>query len=254
MLQAFKKVLPDSLKTYLSKIVYKVFTPPYTPEPYPHTFSQTGEDVIANFLFEGLGITHPTYLDIGANDPVWGNNTFLFYRKGGKGVCIEPDITLFENLKNVRERDVCLNVAVDLFDKKEADFYIFSEPSLNTLSKEEAEFREKNGSFKIVKVIKIPTITVNQTMENYFDGAPDFLSIDVEGLDLEILKSINYEKFRPIVICTETIEYSETIQKKKITPIIDFLLQKDYIIFADTHINTIFVDKGVFEAKNQSKK
>ena len=149
----------------------------------------------------------------------------------------------------MRPRDVCLNVAVGTGEEAEAAFYIFSEPSLNTLSKEEAEHREKAGSFKIVKTIKIQIKNINTLIKEHFTGAPDFLSIDVEGLDLEILSSIDFNLYRPIVICAETVGYSETIYKEKLPEINNLLLSKGYLIFADTNINTIFIDKRVFSNK-----
>ncbi|MDD1606885.1 MAG: FkbM family methyltransferase, partial [Methylococcaceae bacterium] len=75
---------------------------------------------------------------------------------------------------------------------------------------------------------------------------PDFLSLDVEGLDLKILQSFNFVKWRPKVICVETITYSEKCDGKKIKDIEILLIEKGYFSYADTHINTIFVDKAIW--------
>ena len=63
------------------------------------SYSQSGEDLIVDFIFQALKIDNPTYLDIGAHHPSFINNTFFFYEKGCVGVCVEPDPTLFEKIK-----------------------------------------------------------------------------------------------------------------------------------------------------------
>lgn len=248
MIQSIKKLLPDAFKNNVNKFIYKIFTPPQIQSNYHSmTFSQAGEDCIVNYLLQSLGIYQPSYLDIGANQPIYGNNTYLFYLKGGKGVCIEPDPSVFLLLEKERPRDECLNIVINTGSvEEELDFYIFSESSLNTLSKEEAMNREKDGTHKIKDIIKVKAKNINQVFKEYFKTAPDFLSIDVEGLDYEILNSIDFALYRPIVICTETIAYSETAYKEKIPMIQELLESKGYLVFGDTHINTIFVDGNVY--------
>ena len=75
---------------------------------------------------------------------------------------------------------------------------------------------------------------------------PNFISIDVEGLDLEIVKSLDFERFRPEVFCIETISFSIDNTEKKLGEIPAFLHSKGYITYADTHINTIFCDAALF--------
>ncbi len=55
------------------------------------TYSQFGEDLIVRYLFDSLGIARPTYLDIGANHPKFSGNTFGFYKRGSRGVLVEPN-------------------------------------------------------------------------------------------------------------------------------------------------------------------
>jgi FkbM family methyltransferase len=250
MLSAIKKIVPATLKKNLRKRLYDMTKPGHLKESY----AQAGEDRILSYIFETMEISNPSYLDIGANDPVFCNNTYLFYREGNTGVCVEADPSIFDYLSKIREKDKCLNIGVTFDDRKEADFYVFPLPSLNTLSKEEAEFREKNGSYKVEKIIKIPLRKINEIIEENFDEVPDLLSIDVEGIDLEILKSINFDKHRPLVICAETITYSENRTEQKIVDILDFVTSKGYFIYADTHINTIFVEEERFKRPNTSVK
>ena len=246
MLSTVKKLVPDGIKESLRKRLYEMVNPPSYDRAF-RSYAQAGEDKILNQLFCSMGITKPNYLDIGANLPNVNNNTYLFFESGGTGVCVEADPELFGHLSKVRKTDTCLNIGITYDNRREAEFYIFDLPSLNTLSKKEAEFREKNGTYKVKKTIKIPLKTINEVLDEYFVRTPDLISIDVEGIDLEILRSLNFDKHRPLAICAETITYSETRKERKMTEISDFMISKGYFVYADTHINTIFVDQSKFD-------
>lgn len=211
-------------------------------EDYKVSYSQCGEDLIIKFIFDDLGILKPSYIDIGAHNPTFLNNTQIFYLSGSSGINIEPDPTLFRSFEINRKHDVNLNIGIA--DKKgEMDFYLMSTPTLNTFSKEETNrMVEFNYHISCIKKIKVDTITniIQKYRNNVF---PDFLSLDVEGLDELILKSIDYETSSPTVICVETISYSENGGGKKNRSIINFLESKEYLLFADTYINSIFVKK-----------
>jgi hypothetical protein len=117
--------------------------------------------------------------------------------------------------------------------------------SLNTFSKEEAERLVAQGEFRISEVKKIKTININKLFEKYF--IPDFLSIDVEGIDFEIIQSINFNLNRPKVICVETAEFSPVPPGIKVYESIDFLKEKGYIFYADTYNNSIFLDNNYLQ-------
>jgi len=209
------------------------------------SYSQCGEDLIIRYIFDVLKIPQPNYLDIGAHHPAYLNNTFIFYQNGSTGVNIEPDFQLFSYIKKCRPRDINLNIGI-ANEKATLDFYVMSVPTLNTFSLEEAK-KAESEKIKIDKIIQIPVVPVEDVLNEYFsDAAPDFLSLDVEGLDLKILQSFNFVKWRPKVICVETITYSEKCDGKKIKDIEILLIEKGYFSYADTHINTIFVDKAIW--------
>jgi FkbM family methyltransferase len=222
------------------------FTNKYFTHFFPKTFAQAGEDRILEYLFGKIKIDSPTYLDIGANYPIAFNNTYFLYARGCKGVCVEADPSLIPELKKVRKRDTILNVGVGANEVHEAEFYVFDAKGLNTFSKEEALFRESFGTYKIKEVIKVPLKTINTIIAENFKGSPNFIAIDVEGLDLDILLSLDFNEYRPDVICTETINYDEERGAKKQTEIIEFVCSKGYVVYADTHINTIFVADHYF--------
>ena len=230
------------LKKILVRIKSKLVGNDYSLKSY----SQSGEDLIMEFALGFLNVKNPTYIDIGANHPMKFNNTYFFYKTGGSGVLIEPDPAIFSRLKNKRPNDVCLNVGIGLDENTKADFYIMSWPEFNTLSKEralevEAHYKGRN---KVEKVIEIPLLDINTVIKKYFDGdSPQIISIDVEGLDIQILKTLNFDQYRPLVICVENA-LDERSGKGILN---DFMIKNGYFQYANTHLNSIFVEKNLFE-------
>lgn len=211
------------------------------------SFSQSGEDLIVDFIFSIRGLTKPTFIDIGAHHPYYLSNTALFYNKGCRGINIEPDPELFSEFKQARKRDINLNIGIGV-QEGEMDFYLISSSTMNTFSKEEADelVREHRMSIRQIRPISVDTLP--GILQKYCGGKfPDFLSLDVEGIDFEILTTIDYQHTYPTVICVETISYSTTGRGKKNIKIIDFLRENDYILYADTNINSIFVRRSFWE-------
>ncbi len=171
------------------------------------------------------------------------NNTFIFYKRGCSGVNIEPDPSLLSHFIKMRPRDVNVNKGVGFVKSGEvADFYIMSSNTLNTFSKEEADRISNSGGAFVKEIKQISLLPVNDVFEQYFPGKEvDFLSIDVEGLDFEILRSLNFQHYHPKVICVETAEHSWGCKITKRHETIDILLNNGYNIYADTGINSIFV-------------
>ena len=231
---------------YVKKILQKVF--PFIPPDWKKpriSYSQCGEDILIDFVFQQLHLSKISYLDIGANDPVFLNNTYWFYKRGSNGICVEPNPALFKNIKRKRSRDLCVNAGVGVSDQREIDFYIIDPDTLSTFSKESAEVSVKAG-YHLKNVVQIPLIPVGNIIEQYLGHAPHLVSLDTEGLDLQILQSFNYALYRPIVFCVETVAFMET---KKIKPIFDLMEENNYFVYADTFLNTIFVDR-VFWSKH----
>lgn len=236
-----------------SKIINQILN-----KKYKLSYSQCGEDLIIDYMFQIFKFKNPTYLDIGANDPIILNNTYLFYKKGFSGVCVEPDPFLYNNLSKIRKRDTCLNVGIK--DSEETDdlldFYILTSKTLNTFSKTRANEILKYkyyGNQEIKKTVKISMLSINDVIDQYFDISPTFISIDVEGSELNILKTLNLDKYRPKVFCVETIEYNNDLSLKKNYDLIDFMDRYDYMVYADTLINSIFVDKLTWKEKYGGK-
>jgi FkbM family methyltransferase len=239
-----------SLKTFIKGKLTKLF--------FAHmrrSYSQSGEDIIISDLFSRLQINKPSYLDIGANEPVALSNTYRLYTRGSHGVCVEPNPVLYKKLLTKRSKDVCINAGVAFDEQKKATYYIFPEKlhGLNTFSKTDAEFWETTGTteigrHKIEKKIMMPLISINEIIEKHLLPHPNFITIDVEGLDLGIIKTLDFEKYKPEVFCVETLQYAKNNIETKNRELINFLQGMGYFVYADTYINTIFCSKNAYKA------
>jgi len=202
---------------------------------YKISYSQSGEDLIISLLLKKLRIKNPTYLDIGTNDPIHINNTYLFYTRGCNGTCVEPDPSLIPLIKRWRPRDKCLNMGVTSEKSGQGNLYLMESSRLNTLSIPKTKSPENTKN-----ILKIPIININDLLAS-LKQTPNLVSLDTEGLDFSILSEWNFDKFKPEVICTETVNHSKDGSKKDSSSIKNLLEKKGYSLYADTYINSIFV-------------
>lgn len=211
------------------------------------SYSQCGEDLIIDYLFRLKKVETPTYIDIGANDPYYLSNTAFFYEKGLKGVCVDPD-PHFKNLfSQYRHRDLFVQAGV-AGCKDTLPFYIMSDNTLNTFSVDELTIL-KNAGHTIIKELSIPVYTLHDVISTHCNGIfPDLLSLDVEGLDKDILFSYDFTKNGPKVICVEMTEYSPKGTGKKRIDIYNYLCDAGYIEYASTYLNGIFVKEDFWLA------
>jgi len=156
---------------------------------------------------------------------------------------VEPNPVLVEKLKTVRPGDVVVAAGIGLKATTEADYYVIrGRWPLNTFSREDvAELRRQSTEDPVEKVIKMPVIQINRLIADHFQHAPDLLSIDIEGLDLAVLRSLDYRAHRPAAICAET---KKPWMSHDRTPIARLLRPKGYVACAGSLYNTIFVDRA----------
>lgn len=206
-----------------------------------NSYSQCGEDLIVQYIFNLRGINKPTYIDIGANDPFSISNTALFYKKGCRGINIEANPNLIGKFYQYRSEDINLNVGVG--GKEDVlDFFIMNDSTLSSFSKEECDNYVSTGKYHVVEIKKIAITRIQNIIDTYFNGvSPDFLTLDAEGMDFEILKTIDFERISPKVICVEAAEYSPIGAGERRNELIDFLVGKGYYEYANTNLNAIMV-------------
>ena len=213
------------------------------------TYSQSGEDAIVLYylLMTGTDITRCKYLDLGANHPQIMSNTYSLYERGGCGVLVDANKDLVAELKKERPRDLVLHRCVDLLDGEKVKFYLLSGDGLSTTDYSHVQsVIATNPEVSLSGTEEVETITVNTLLKKYFLDGIDVMNVDIEGKDDEIIKSIDFETFRPKVIITEMIPYStKVVMNKKNEAIINYMKSNDYAEYAFTGINSIFVDSRV---------
>lgn len=222
---------------------------PATPATLPETYAQQGEDLIVHAILEARRGRRPfeelTYLDIGANHPISTSNTFGMYRRGCRGVLVEPNPHLVPLLKRHRKGDRVVHAGVlpSSVDDGELKFYVTDPHELSTFDKaflEDWNARHPRRRVEIAEAIAVPTISIAHLLSECFpDSAPEYVTIDVEGLDLGLVESLNLERSRPWVL---SIEWSETYQEGARSRIIERFKRHEYQLMADTGVNGIFAD------------
>lgn len=223
-------------------LVKRLLRPGLNMEEVNLSYAQSGEDVIAKLFFEELRVARPTYLDVGAFLPAFANNTYLFYREGSRGVLVEPNVDLVPDLRSRRPGDTVLNVGIGLTDQASAEYYRLSLPQWNTFDRQEAERRvqKTKGGVVLEGVVKMPLVPINRILAEHFpNGGPDFLSVDIESLDLAVLRTLDFTRFRPKMICTETLVHLTLAMGSETTP---FLASHGYEVRGMTFANTLYVD------------
>ena len=211
------------------------------------SYSQAGEDKIIEFILSYLGEKNIglSYLDIGCNDYKSLSNSYALYKKGVRGVLIDANPIYIDEIKMYRPEDIVLNCGIGAKNSEKMKFYILNTPGLDSFDLESIkEAQRQTPWIKIVDEIEVPVYTLDEIYEKYFASVPTIVSLDVEGLEMDILKSTNFEKYRPYIFIIETIEYREKISvTNKRNDIINLMFENDYIEYAFTGVNSIFIDK-----------
>jgi FkbM family methyltransferase len=211
------------------------------------SYSQCGEDLIVDYVFRLRGISHPSYLDIGAHHPHWISNSALFYERGCRGINIEANPQLIPLFHKYRPEDINLNIGIG-DQEGQLDFYVMEDSSLSTFSAQERDHLVGIGK-RQETVISVRIRAISAVLSESFGGIfPDFLTLDAEGMDLDILQSIDFNKHWPKVICVEAAEYSPMGAGARRVDLIEFLQSKNYIEYANTNLNAIMVNKEFWNA------
>ena len=216
--------------------------PPTLPEHARLSFSQQGEDIVLfHVLRELMKIAAPKYMDVGAAYPVRGNNTYLLYTTGARGVLVEPNPALAAQLRSKRPGDTVVEAGIGVEEAAQADYYeIKGNAMLNTFSLEQVAHLQRGKTESVVeRVVKIPLLNINSVIQEHLRRAPDLLSTDVEGLDDAIIRTLDLRRFRPAVICAEAIP---TIKSGTPSRTTWYLASQGYIPRGGSVYNTIYVD------------
>lgn len=203
---------------------------------YVKSYSQEGEDLIlARILGEKK---EGFYIDVGAHHPKRFSNTFLFYKRGWRGINIEARPGSKKIFDKIRPYDINVEVPISS-ENKILKYYMFNEPALNGFSEEMAKGRNGLKDYKIIKEIDLHTKTLKEVLDSNMmkDQHIDFLTVDVEGLDYDVLISNDWAKYKPAIILIEDSEFDlHSMGKSKVY---NYLIGKGYCLIVKI-FNTLF--------------
>ena len=207
-----------------------------------YSWSQEGEDRILYRIFEQQSVGF--YVDIGAHHPKRFSNTYFFYKRGWRGINVDAMPGSMRKFEKIRPRDINLECGIGTFNGK-LDYYIFNEPALNGFSKELSQERNNgNSSYKINEIVKVEILPLSVILDRQLPEKQiiDFMSIDVEGLDYEVLISNDWTKYRPKYVLTEILD--SNINEIEQSQIGKFMKKKGYFLYAKC-IHTVIFKKFI---------
>lgn len=173
------------------------------PRYFRHGFGQEGEDLVLAEFFEGK--RNGFYVDVGAHHPKRFSNTYHFYRfRGWRGINIDAMPGSMKAFHRSRPNDISIEAAVS-DSAEELTYFVFNETPLNTFDPALAAERNGKKGYYIVGQIPIRTQRLEKILEEYLPPGTeiDFLTVDVEGFDLKVLHSNDWNRFRPTVVLVE---------------------------------------------------
>ena len=207
------------------------------PEPRL-SWSQFGEDLVARDI---LGLEKGYYVDVGCNHPEKWSNTYLFYVHGWNGLLVDANQDLVDACRRRRRLDVaecCLLGEED----GEGEIAIYDEHALSSAVSDHNV--ERRGMARLLETRRIRKITLTRLLEQ--NNAPsdiDFLSIDVEGMDLMVLRGLDLNRYHPKLIAVEDASFVPLRPSE--SPVVQFLVHRGYRLYSHVHPTLFFLATGV---------
>jgi len=203
------------------------------------TYAGEGEDLILEKLFSGK--KKGFYVDVGCYHPIVGSNTYKFFKKGWTGINIDPDPMTMKKFNKFRKKDINLNYGISN-DGRELTYYMFEESAINSFSEEFYKERVSIGR-NFLGERQIKTTTLKNIFDKYLEKGQsiDFLDIDAEGFDLEVLQSNDWSKYKPHVILVE--DQNSEVDSLNDLPTFRFLKPLGYRLVAKTYSTAVYIQK-----------
>ena len=196
-------------------------------------FSQTGEDAILSGICPEKGF----YIDVGANHPFRYSNTHLLYRRGWRGINVDPNPGTKKLFDRYRPGDINLEIAIG--KKKEGvEYHIFEESCFNTFSPQIAQDLIKKKVSNLLAVNTIPTFTLAEICHQKLppEQKVGLLNVDAEGADVEILQSHDWNSYSPACVVVERLHGNLSGRINAL----GLLLRQGYVQIAQTPFSAIF--------------
>ena len=191
------------------------------------SYSQYGEDVFIESVLSGYTLDGAIYADIGANHPTDISNTYLLYRKGMQGVVVEPNQELVSLFRRFRKRDIVLGIGCSNSNTV-LKFNISKTPVLSSFT--------ENRDMVVDRQVYLPVMTLDNALANIKCDTIGLLSIDVEGLNAEVLEGAAITLQKTLLVC---IEFDDEQEKKRF----EAILNGRFELLNTIHCNLIYLNK-----------
>ena len=232
IIECLRGLFPRPLRNTLRRVGGFIGWDPWVNQ----SWSQEGEDMVLRRLFAGR--RDGFYVDVGAHHPKRFSNTCFLYNEGWRGINIDAMPGSMKEFQKWRRRDINLELGVAQ-TAGFLDYFVFNEPALNGFSAELANERNSaDNEYYIKEVLRIAVKPLRVILDQYLDGRTiDFLSVDVEGCDLDVLLSNDWAKYRPKVVLVELL--ASSLHDLHENPVARLMAGHGYDAYAK-QVNTVF--------------
>jgi FkbM family methyltransferase len=203
------------------------------------TYSQEGEDMVLRRIFET--VKKGFYVDVGALHPKRFSNTYYFYRKGWSGINIDAMPGSMISFNRVRPRDINIEAAVGM-KSSALVYHVFNDPALNTFDAALARART-SGTHHVIRKHTLNVLSLTEILDRNLPNGQtiDFMTVDVEGFDLQVLQSNDWNRYRPRYLLAESD--ATTCAGVRDTELHRFLDEKGYEFFGKTVLTAFFKER-----------
>tara|TARA_X000000368_G_scaffold408147_1_gene388445 strand:+ start:236 stop:958 length:723 start_codon:yes stop_codon:yes gene_type:complete len=211
-------------------------------------YSLTCADALVNYIFKNK--KKGFYVDVGCNHPIYNNNTYLLFKRGWGGINIDLDKKNIELFEHARKKDFNVHAAVSSKVGEKNLFFYHDKSPINTLSNEASSFQK--AEVKEVKKIKTRTLDDIIKESPFKDEKIDFLSIDVEGHEKEVLEGFDINRYSPKIVVIEYLDL--TLKKLEIknlnidnvikSDLYNYMINNNYNLVNWVHSDLVFSNKN----------
>ncbi|HEY4289599.1 MAG TPA: FkbM family methyltransferase [Puia sp.] len=203
--------------------------------PVKKTYSSHGEDLVIEEILRSYDLKGSIYVDVGANHPAVLSNSYLLYRKGFHGITVEPNVELATLLKRFRPRDIVLAIGCGK-ENSILPFHISKEHVLSTF----AETRRQD----VARTLYLPIMRLDDAIKHLEVDLISLLTIDVEGLNFEVLEGARNTLEKSLLLCVEVDKAGDHVRFSE-------LLGTRFEFVREIGFNVMFINSGL---KNQLQK
>lgn len=235
-----KSILLELSKKYkILKKIYFFYNIYIRNFKYLKNGAQSGEDKYIIKLFDED--FKGKFLDIGCYHPTRHNNTYLMYKNGWSGINIDLNPLTIELFNFMRPRDININIGVSDSNEEKKLYFIDELNTQNTLDENQLNFLKNHHNIKDNEIVEknIKTKSLNTILEEYKFYQIDFMNLDIEGHELKVLKTVNFQKVIIKFLCVEMIEHNKkSIENNE--KIKDLLAKNNYKLIKNFNYNYIY--------------